>query len=47
MEKSIWEKRVEEDTSTKGLDHAIELKERFVPKKGKVYSLLRKKREEV
>jgi len=31
----------------KGLDHAIELKEGFVPKKGKVYSLLRKKREEI
>jgi len=28
-------------------DHAIELKEGFVPKKGKVYSLLRKEREEV
>ena len=28
-------------------DHAIELKERFVPKKGKVYSLSREEREEV
>ena len=28
-------------------DYAIELKEGFVPKKGKVYSLLRKEREEV
>ena len=28
-------------------DHAIELKERFTPKKGKVYSLLREEREEV
>jgi len=28
-------------------DHAIELKEGFVPKKGKVYSLLRKEKEEV
>jgi len=28
-------------------DHAIELKERFVPKKGKVYPLSREEREEV
>jgi len=28
-------------------DHAIELKEGFVPRKGKVYSLSRDKREEV
>ena len=28
-------------------DHAIELKEGFIPKKGKVYSLSRKKREEI
>ena len=28
-------------------DHAIELKEGFVPKKGKVYSLSREEREEV
>ena len=28
-------------------DHTIELKEGFVPRKGKVYSLLREKREEV
>jgi len=28
-------------------DHTIELKEGFTPKKGKVYSLLREKREEV
>jgi len=28
-------------------DHIIELKERFIPKKKKVYSLLREKREEV
>jgi len=31
----------------KAWDHAIELKEGFVPKKGKVYSLLREEREEV
>jgi len=28
-------------------DHAIELKEGFIPKKGKMYSLLREEREEV
>ena len=28
-------------------DYAIELKEEFVPKKGKVYSLSREEREEV
>ena len=28
-------------------DHAIELKEGFIPKKGKVYSLSREEREEV
>ena len=28
-------------------DHAIELKKGFVPRKGKVYSLSRKEREEV
>jgi len=28
-------------------DHAIELKEGFMPRKGKVYSLLRKERKEV
>jgi len=31
----------------KAWDHAIELKEGFVPKKGKVYSLLREERKEV
>ena len=31
----------------KAWDHAIELKEGFTPKKGKVYSLSREKREEV
>jgi len=28
-------------------DHAIDIKKGFVPKKGKVYPLLREKREEV
>jgi len=28
-------------------DHAIDIKEGFVPRKGKVYSLLREEREEV
>jgi len=31
----------------KAWDHTIELKEGFIPKKGKVYSLLREEREEV
>jgi len=31
----------------KSWDHAIETKEGFIPKKGKVYPLLRKEREEV
>jgi len=31
----------------KAWDHAIELKEGFTPKKGKVYSLLREEREDV
>jgi len=31
----------------KAWDHAIELKEGFVPKKGKVYSLSREKGEEM
>jgi len=31
----------------KAWDHAIELKEEFVPKKRKVYSLSREEREEV
>jgi len=31
----------------KAWDHAIELKEGFMPKKGKVYSLSREEREEV
>jgi len=31
----------------KAWDHAIELKERFIPRKGKVYSLSREEKEEV
>ena len=31
----------------KAWDHAIELKEGFVPKKGKVYLLLREERKEI
>ena len=31
----------------KAWDHAIELKERFMPRKGKVYSLSREEKEEV
>ena len=31
----------------KAWDHAIKLKERFVPKKRKIYSLLREKKEEM
>ena len=34
-------------STRKLLDHAIDTKEGFVPRKGKIYSLLRKEREEV
>ena len=40
-------KKLERVPVRKAWDHAIELKEGFVPKKEKIYSLLREKREEV
>ena len=45
MEESIWKERVRENASAKGL--GLCNREGFVPRKGKVYSLSRKKREEV
>ena len=46
--KKVFGKEESERMSTrKPWDHAIELKEGFVSRKGKVYSLLREKREEV
>ena len=40
-------KKLERILVQKTWDHAIELKEGFIPKKGKVYSLSREEREEV
>jgi len=40
-------KKLERILVQKTWDHAIELKEEFIPKKGKVYSLSREEREEV
>jgi len=46
--KKVFGKRESERMPVqKAWDHTIELKERFMPKKGKVYSLLREEREEV
>jgi len=46
--KKVFEKRESERMPMrKAWDHAIELKEGFAPKKGKVYSLSREEREEV
>jgi len=46
--KKVFGKRESERMPVrKAWDHAIELKERFTPKKGKVYSLSREEREEV
>jgi len=46
--KKVFGKRESERMPVqKAWDHAIELKEEFTPKKGKVYSLSRKEREEV
>ena len=47
VEKSIQEREPERMPVQKAWDHAIELKEGFIPKKGKVYSLSREEREEV
>ena len=44
----VFEKKDSERMSTKKIwDHAIDLKEGFVPKKGKIYLLSRIEREEV
>jgi len=45
--KVFGKKELERMPMQKAWDHAIELKEGFVPKKRKVYSLSRKEREEV
>jgi len=46
--KKVFGKRESERIPVqKAWDHAIELKEGFTPKKGKVYSLSRKKKEKV
>ena len=46
--KKVFEKEeLERMPTRKPWDHAIELKEGFVPRKGKVYSLSRKEREEM
>jgi len=45
--KVFGKKKLERMPVQKTWDHAIELKEGFTPKKGKVYSLSREKREEV
>jgi len=46
--KKVFGKRESERMPVrKAWDHAIELKERFTPRKGKVYSLSREEREEV
>jgi len=45
--KVFGKKELERMPVQKIWDHAIELKERFMPRKGKVYSLLREEREEV
>ena len=46
--KKVFEKEeLERIPTRKPQDHMIELKEGFVPRKGKVYSLSRKEREEI
>ena len=45
--KVFGKKKSERMPVRKTWDYAIELKEGFIPKKGKVYSLSRKEREEV
>ena len=47
MDKGIWKKKSERMLTRKVWDHAIEVKKEFVPRKGKVYPLLREKREEL
>jgi len=45
--KVFGKKQLEQMPTRKVWDHVIDVKEGFVPKKGKVYSLLREEREEV
>jgi len=45
--KVFGKKQLERMPTKKVWDHAIDVKKRFVPRKGKVYSLLREEREEV
>jgi len=45
--KVFGKKQLERMPIQKILDHAIDMKEGFVPKKGKVYPLSREEREEV
>ena len=47
VEKGIWKSRVRKNASAKGLGSYNRFKKGFVPKKGKVYSLLRKEQEKV
>ena len=47
MEKVIGKRESERMPARKVWDHAIELKEGFTPRKGKVYSLSREEREKV
>jgi len=45
--KVFGKKQLEHMPTRKAWDHAIEIKEGFIPKKGKIYPLLREEREEV
>jgi len=45
--KIFRKKQLERMLMRKMLDHAIDIKERFMPRKGKVYPLSREEREEV
>ena len=47
MDKSVWEKQLERMPMRKLWDHTIDIKEGFVPRKGKMYPLSREEREEV
>ena len=47
VDKDIWKKQSERIPTRKLWDHIMDIKERFVPRKRKVYLLSREKREEV
>ena len=47
VDKGVWEEAIREDVYKKLWYHAIDVKEGFVPRKGKVYPLSREEREEV